>query len=162
DHAHRPAASDQDGRIHLHHQKSAQNLSPVDLITSDHSARSAAINAANSSGVLLRGSAPYCSSRATNCGSFAARPISPAILLTMFFGVPAGAKSPFQVNTLNPGNPDSAIVGTSGICGARLSLDTASRRTEPLAACGIASEMFENMVCRCPATTSVKAGALPR
>src|SRR5205807_2581351 len=126
----RAAAGDQD-RTQLRHQ----NLRPVDLITSAHTAVSAAISAANSSGVLPSGSAPYCSSRAMNCGSLTARPISAAILFTMSFGVPAGAISPFQVSTLKPGKPDSATLGTSGICGARWAPDTASRRTAPLVAC---------------------------
>ena len=44
----------------------------------------------------------------------------------------------------------------------RWARETASRRTEPDAACGRASDRFENMVGRWPAMTSFRAGALPR
>ena len=52
------------------------------------------------------------------------------------FGVPAGAIRPVHRSVLNPGNPDSAKVGTFGIRAARVSLDTASGRSAPLVTCG--------------------------
>src|SRR5262249_15420944 len=128
----------------------SQNFSPSDWTVPAHKAVSAASMALNSTGVLPRGSAPYWSRRATNCGSLTARPISVAILSTMSLGVPVGAISPFQVSTSNPGKPDSATVGTSGSCGARSLLETARSRIEPAVACGMASETFENMVGQMP------------
>src|SRR6516165_1724355 len=113
---------------------------PAILTASPHKAMSAAIIAANSSGVLPSGSTPNAASRSANAASLAARDTSFAIRSMVSLGVAAGAISPFQVSALNPGNPDSAKVGTSAICGTRFSLDTASRRMAPLFACDIASD----------------------
>src|ERR1700730_2429011 len=133
-------------------------LRPVNATASAQVAISTLIMAANSSGVLPSGLAPAPLSRPAKSGSSVARLISPAILSTMSRGVPAGATRPFHVTTLKPGKPDSATVGTSGICGSRCAVDTASRRIAPEATCGRASDTFENMVLRCPAMTSFMAG----
>ena len=102
--------------------------------------RLAAIIAANASGVLPSGSTPNAASRSANFASLAVRDTSFAIRSTVSVGIADGAISPFQVSARKPGNPDSAKVGTSAICGTRFSLDTASRRTAPLFACDIASD----------------------
>src|SRR5262245_31820774 len=116
---------------------------PAILTASPHKAMSAAIIAANSSGVLPSGSTPNAASRSANVASLAARDTSFAIRSTVSRGAAAGAISPFQVSALNPGNPDSAKVGTSAICRTRFSLDTASKRMAPLFACDIASDSVE-------------------
>ena len=51
---------------------------------------------------------------------------------TMAGGVAAGANSPFQEPISNPGNPASAVVGTSGSAIARRGLATASAFSRPL------------------------------
>src|SRR5262249_24683825 len=104
---------------------------PAIVTASPHKAMSAAIIAANSSGMLPSGSTPNAASRSAKVASLTARDTSFAIRSMVSLGIAEGAISPFQVSALNPGNPDSAKVGTSV---------TASRRTAPLFACDIASD----------------------
>src|SRR5437660_10316469 len=113
---------------------------PAILTASPHKAMSAAIIAANASGVLPSGSTPNAASRSANFASLAARDTSLAIRSTVSVGIADGAISPFQVSALKPGNPDSATAGTIGIGGTRFSLDTATRPLDPLFACGMASD----------------------
>jgi hypothetical protein len=52
-------------------------------------------------------------------------------LITIAFGVPAGATSPFQVVTCRSGSPLSAMVGTSGNCAERRAFIATSALTRP-------------------------------
>src|SRR5215468_428829 len=83
---------------------------PAILTASPHKAMSAAIIAANASGVLPSGSTPNAASRSANFASLAAWATSFAIRSTVSVGIADGAISPFQVSALKPGNPDSANV----------------------------------------------------
>ena len=57
-------------------------------------------------------------------------------------GVAAGATSPYQTEASKPGNPDSAMVGTSGKLALRLGLSTASTFKRPLRTWGKTSSAF--------------------
>src|SRR5258706_14823191 len=54
----------------------------------------------------------------------------------MVFGVPAGARIPYQVVTSKFGSPASAAVGTSGSAGARCGATRARARSFPALMCG--------------------------
>src|SRR5437899_12652711 len=81
-----------------------------------------------------------------------------ARIFTISLGVPAGAINPFQGTALNPGKPDSAIVGMLGAAAARVSPATASSRRPPFVAWGMALPSSDNNAPACLATTSIKAG----
>src|SRR6516165_8396834 len=53
-------------------------------------------------------------------------------------------------------------MGTSGSDGTLVAVVTASARTFPDLMCAIEEEMLSNSTCSCPASRSVRAGALPR
>jgi hypothetical protein len=59
------------------------------------------------------------------------------------------------------GNPASAIVGTSGSCGSRSAVVTASARTLPGPICPIAEDAVANMYATSPDTTASTAGGAP-
>ena len=80
--------------------------------------------------------------------------------LMMAGGVPAGANTPYQDSTSNPGKV-SATVGRSGNRLKRLALVTASARRRPLRTCGNTGGMLEKRICTCPASNSVVAGPDP-
>src|SRR4051812_14652941 len=79
----------------------------------------------------------------------------------MGLGVPRGAKKPYQLSTVYPGTPDSAIVGMSGNCSARLADVTARGRMRPAFTYVIAVDTVANMHCKFPASRSSIAGAPP-
>src|SRR5215470_19509088 len=87
---------------------------PASLTALAHNSISARTMAANSAGLLPTGSTPS----AVNCSaileSLVALPTSAAMRSTMVFGVPAGAIKPHHDIAVNPGKPDSAMVGTCG------------------------------------------------
>jgi len=70
------------------------------------------------------GSAPIRASRSRISGVRSAAVIVSLSRATTAGGVPAGAKTPNQVDTSNPARPLSFIVGTSGIDGARCGVVT--------------------------------------
>ena len=61
----------------------------------------------------------------------------------------------------NPGNPDSAMVGTSGNAAARSLLVTASALSLPPLMSASDDGRLSNISCTCPPTRSWRAGALP-
>ena len=73
----------------------------------------------NSSGVLGVKRSPSTSMRRAISGSFMIRMTSEFMRRTISFEVPAGANSPIQLFTENPGTPDSAIVGRPGAAAER-------------------------------------------
>src|SRR4029077_13408949 len=78
------------------------SCTPAILIASLHIAMSAAIMAANSTGVLPSGSMPKAARRSADFPSLPARETSFAIRSMVSLGTAAGAIRPFQVSTLNP------------------------------------------------------------
>src|SRR6185369_13479363 len=80
---------------------------------------------------------------------------------TTSLGMPFGPTMPNQAVVSKPGNPDSAMVGTSGIAGDRLAVVTASARTRPDFTCGTAVAIWSNNISIWPPITSVMAAALP-
>ena len=69
---------------------------------------------------------------------------------------------PYQALISTPGTPASAMVGTSGSCGLRAALKTASARTLPLLMCGITEDAVSKAICTWPPIRSTMAGPLPR
>src|SRR4029077_6771093 len=67
----------------------------------------------------------------TRAGSARMLPTSPLIFCTISGGVLAGAKMPHHPLAGEPGTPDSATVGTSGVAGDRLAPVDARTRTWP-------------------------------
>ena len=61
----------------------------------------------------------------------------------------------------NPGNPASAIVGSSGASGERCAVVTASARNLPALTWGMAFARLSNMSCVSPASNACSAGAPP-
>ena len=105
------------------------DAAPADHVTP--ALLSAAINAANSSGVPSGSRSPCLVSRSrTSDASYAlrSRALSQS---TIERGVPAGAISPNQAPPSNPASPASAAVGTSGSTGLRCGDSIASARTWP-------------------------------
>ena len=82
-------------------------------------------------------------------------------LFTSARGVLIGTLTPFQPTISISGKPPSVIVGTSGTAGERLGLVMPSARNLPLCTCGTAACATTNIICTCPASTSVTAGATP-
>ena len=70
-------------------------------------------------------------------------------------GVPAGATIRCHDTASNPASPLSAIGGTSGSTGTRVSDDTPSARTRPSLIAPIAESGDANVICTWPAMTSV-------
>ncbi len=68
---------------------------------------------------------------------------------------------PCQLDTSNPGTPDSAMVGTSGAAAARFAVDTPSARSLPLFTCGSAGGMVLKTRCTRPETRSVMIAVAP-
>src|SRR5262249_28406493 len=95
--------------------------SPRSRTTSRQRAVSAAMMAANSSGVLIAGSTPIFCSRSRNSGVFSAAATSRPIASTISRGVFAGARSPWIVITGGLLSV-SRMVGRSGNCGERSAL----------------------------------------
>src|SRR6185437_5992461 len=73
--------------------------------------------------------------------------------LTIGAGVPAGAKNPLQSLVFTAGNPDSAMLGTSGNSGERSEPVTASARALPPFTSGIAGGPSDIVKRLCPDTT---------
>src|SRR5258706_1094028 len=80
---------------------------------------------------------------------------------TISFGIPAGARTPYQLMTSYPGSPDSAIVGRLGAANERLALVTASAFNLPVFTCGSAGGMLLNINDTLPPRRSVSAGTAP-
>src|SRR5258708_38463390 len=96
------------------------------------------MTAANSSGVFATGTKPIASRRSFTSGNATLRTISRSSRSMISFGVPAGTSTPSKVSASWPGNPASAIVGTSGSAEERSALKTASPRRLPSLVCGTA------------------------
>ena len=75
--------------------------------------------------------------------------------------MPFGSTKPAQSLTLKSTRPASAIVGTSGSCGRRSLVVTASARTLPGSICPIADDAVANMYATSPVTTASTAGGAP-
>src|SRR5262249_29240180 len=89
------------------------------------------MRAPNSSGVLATGVKPNVSKRSLTSAVATAFAMSVRQRSMMSFGVPAGATMPVNVSLSRSGIPASALVGTSGRAGERLTLSTASPRNLP-------------------------------
>lgn len=82
-------------------------------------------------------------------------------LAAMSGGVPAGANSPIQLLTSNPGKPNSATVGTSGNATVRARPIDAIARSLPAFTCGSTVGIVANDNCVWPLNKSAIAGELP-
>src|SRR5258708_36450703 len=96
---------------------------PAILTASPHKAMSAAIIAANASGVLPSGSTPNAASRSANFASLAALDTSFALRSSVIAGIAQGAISPFQASGLEHGKHCAPEVGIVGTCRSRLSVE---------------------------------------
>lgn len=76
------------------------------------------------------------------------------------FGSPAGPQTPYQFVWWNPAKPASSIVRNSGAALARTGVVTARARTRPFLTNGRIEGRESNIICTCPPTRSVIAGAL--
>src|SRR5664279_5411865 len=104
------------------------NLIPASLTSSALIAICLRTMASSCSGLSFIGTMPYGASLLFTVAS--AFVVSSCILLTIARGVLAGTKIMFQNGYSVLGNPASAMVGTSGSTGVRLSLATASAISE--------------------------------
>src|SRR5262245_63810881 len=104
---------------------------PPVRITSPQRLLSAAINAANSSGLPSGSCSPCLLKRSRTSGTSNALRVSALSQSTVARGVPAGAMSPNQAPPWSAAKPTSAEVGTSGSTGFRCGDNTASARTCP-------------------------------
>src|SRR5262249_55796203 len=85
-----------------------------------------------SSGVPPTTSMPRSVKALRTGGSWTVAAVARCSVAVTSFGAPAGATSACQVVASKPGNPDSAMVGTSGNTAVRLSVVIASARIVPL------------------------------
>src|SRR5262249_20708273 len=138
------------------------SLMPPVRITSPQRLLSAAINAANSSGLPSGSCSPCLLKRSRTSGTSNALRVSALSQSTVARGVPAGPMSPTQAPPWSAANPTSAEVGTSGSTGFRCGDNTASAHTCPDSACSRVSATTSNIMSTCPATTSCSASAAPR
>ncbi len=76
-------------------------------------------------------------------------------------GVCAGASKPVQATVTKFGKPLSIIVGTSGNCGIRFCVVTASARNLPAWISGNSTLVVSKVICTLPAIRSVIEGAPP-
>src|SRR6188472_3235371 len=104
-------------------------FAPVAFTTLPHFASSALIYALNASGVLPTGSAPALVNTVLTSADSSARRSSLLRCMTIARGVPAGASTPVHDVDSAPGNPASAMVGTSGATDTRVAVVTASALT---------------------------------
>jgi hypothetical protein len=96
----------------------------------------------------------------TMSGNFRMFAISFCKRVTMSFGVPAGAITPYHELTSKPGYV-YAIAGKSGIRVERLSLLTATPRSLPDLIKGMAPAMLMKAMSICPPTRSLRTGPAP-
>ena len=89
------------------------------------------IKAPNCSGVVVCGSTPPFLNKSLISEVFATLAITALSCAMMFFGTPAGASKPCQLERSYPANPDSSRVGISGIKVARFAVVTASGLSLP-------------------------------
>ena len=126
-----------------------------------HCAYSALSRVENCSGVMARGSAPWAWMAAFTSAVSRSLLTSALRVLTTAAGVPAGAKTPYQVLTSKPLKPDSATVGTSGSEELRLAEVTASGRSLPALIWPMAEGRDETSNSTLPASASISAGLEP-
>lgn len=115
------------------------------LTMSRHFSPSDTLNRANVAGSDPTGLAPRPAYCVTTLGWRSARAACSDSLATMAGGVPLGAHRPYQVLMSKPGNPDSAIVGTSGSSSTRRLVVTATARSLPDLMKGMADGMESNI-----------------
>ena len=111
--------------------------------------------------VIFPGSSACAANFSRTSGRESDFPISPFSRATISRGVPAGAITPKNPIISNPGRPDSAIVGTLATTGERFKPVWASIRSLPACTNPIDAVMFENIIGRWPAMTSMSAGPSP-
>src|SRR5262249_27235993 len=134
---------------------------PASRMTLRHCTTSDLIHAFASAGVPPAGSRPCSRSCTITPSDFRTRLASMLSRATASAGLPAGAAIPYQPVTSKPGRPLSATVGTSGASCERLVEVTASARSLPEAARGIALTAGANIMRICPLRRSVIAGTAP-
>src|SRR5258706_7007133 len=122
-------------------------FAPDALTTFAHLSVSARMCATNFSGEPPATSAPCASSCSLPSGLCKYLFTSAFSLAMIGAGVPAGARMPNHELASKPGRPDSAIVGTSGSAGARLSEVTATARTLPDLISASDEGRLSNMIC---------------
>ena len=97
---------------------------------------------------------------------FSSGVFSPSLIAALSFsmigcGVCAGANSPVQLVETKSANPLSTMVGTSGSCGMRFGVVTASARSAPAWIRGNSTLEFSKVICTLPARRSVIDGPPP-
>src|SRR5262249_38752053 len=123
-------------------------------------AESAAITAANSSGVPPAGSSPIVANRSRKVDDAIARLMAALSLSTIGRGTPAGAGTPPPGPAPAAGGAGSAGLGGAG--GRRRGPLPAGPRPVPAAACGAIELRLSNIRCTRPAIRSLMALAPPR
>ena len=138
------------------------SLSLCFTTTSRHIRVSRAIRAVNEAGVEPSTATMSCAaSFSRNAGSAKIAVTAAARRSTTGFGVPAGARMPYQLSVTKSGTPASITVGVSGSSAERSTLGTASARTAPDWISAIAEDTEENPTGTWPATMSCICGAAP-
>ena len=137
-------------------------FAPASSTTWAHSGSSRLMRSANALASPGSASRPSERSRAWTSATARNSPSRRCICATISGGRPAGPTSPLNVSISKPAMPVSITVGTSGNCGTRFALDTASGLISALPACASTSDRLANIIGRWPASTSFIAGAPPR
>src|SRR5262249_17601505 len=145
----------------LLHAPTYCGVMPASRMTLRHCTTSDLIHALASAGVPPTGSRPCSPSCAITPSDLRTRLASMLSRATASAGLPAGAAIPYQPVTSKPGGPLSATVGTSGASCERRVEVTASARSLPEAARGIALTAGANIMRICPLRRSVIAGTAP-
>src|SRR6185295_16511206 len=140
----------------------AHSADALDAFTAGaHFAASAATNLAASSSDCGAGTSPMPWMRSLRSGELTAPTISAFSFCSTSRGVPAVVKSPYHPYASKPGRPDSATVGTSGICGERFAPDTASILIRPLWTNCAKGPSALKVKCTSPETSSGAACWMP-
>src|SRR5712671_6912865 len=132
-------------------------LMPAAWMSGVQRASSAFTQSRSSSGVEDAAATPCFRNVSCVCGARRISPISPFSLLTIAFGVFAGANRPNQSFASMPGMPASTALGMSGAPGKRVALDTAKAFTLPALSWAYAVSGERNETGTSPESTAVSA-----
>src|SRR5258706_501038 len=137
-------------------------FTPIARTSFPHFSTSAARKARASAGeALASASMPMLASCSFSCGFCAIFTSAAWSRLTRSSGVPAVARIAYQVDTSNPGNPLSARVGVPGANAECFAPVSARSLSFPALANGATFATGAKLMCTCPDTKSVIAGAAP-
>src|SRR5256712_4839592 len=136
-------------------------ISPASLTTFAMRSYSSRTKRANSTGLVVRASAPWLPICSRISGAAMVFTVAACRRSTIASGVAFGTIRPYQVPEKYSGMPASATVGTSGKAGDRVAPPTASARSLPARTCGRGPCIGVNVQCASPEITASTEAPAP-